>query len=239
MAETIPYDGGMDHLYVMQNEFGFIKIGRSNRVEQRRRALEKTDLCSIRLVASFDDHGHLEEALHLTLDEHRLIGEWFYGDAPARAAIIAAMGLPAGQIWPYPETATVKANGWLDRLEDERANRASIREFGRLALEMERHPCQSDKTRFYDVQIWTVLTRGLHRVNTVVESKVGRDGVCILVGHRSDSDAKEPLPFYTRDIDAALAVWPVVSRPDAWSGMAWDCCIDGLRAQRDSLSSKK
>ena len=71
------------HLYVMQNEFGLIKIGRSIAVESRRQNLQQTDRCQIEIVAVFDFWGSLEETIHLELEEFRLIGEWFAGDEEA------------------------------------------------------------------------------------------------------------------------------------------------------------
>jgi hypothetical protein len=64
----------MAHLYVMQNQFGLVKVGRSAKPEFRRKQLEKSDLCSIVLVAVLKNAADREEQCHKALDDFRLIG---------------------------------------------------------------------------------------------------------------------------------------------------------------------
>lgn len=45
-----------EHLYVMQNQFGLVKIGKSVDVELRRRRLSKADNCEITLVHATLSH---------------------------------------------------------------------------------------------------------------------------------------------------------------------------------------
>jgi hypothetical protein len=227
----------MSHLYVMQNEFGFIKVGRSARVEQRRRTLESTNSCAIALVAVIEDGGDLEEAIHIALDEYRIIGEWFEGHDSARAAIIKAVGLPDSQAWPHAVAEDDASSKWLEKIEGRRAITAADKALRGLARDMTRYPESqaTDTIRWYDTHIWTIPLRFEKGLNTLIFSEKGEDGTLVLVGARSDMDETEIVPFYTRDVEAAMTLWPEADRPASWNGTAWDCCIAALEARRARL----
>jgi hypothetical protein len=77
-----------DHLYIMQNEQGAIKIGRTRNVERRRRGIETGSGNKIRLVFEQKHAGRNERRLHEALAEFRTLGEWFR-DTPEFRAILA------------------------------------------------------------------------------------------------------------------------------------------------------
>ena len=101
-------------LYVMQNEHGFVKVGRSLNPESRRKSLEASEDCHIRIVATFPNQGHREESIHIALDEHRIEGEWFDGSASALAAIAEAVDPGASFNWPFI-MAGQSAEKWAER----------------------------------------------------------------------------------------------------------------------------
>lgn len=143
------------HLYVMQNEHGLLKIGRSVRVEQRRAALEKTEDCRIAIVFVVEDEGLNEEWLHLEMDDHRVIGEWFEGSEEAKAHLLRTLEWTEPVQRPHAFARGEAAEGWLARLEAKRAGRALNRELGRLALDKKQRPLppESDPGRFMDTHI--------------------------------------------------------------------------------------
>lgn len=77
------YEPGVD-LYIMQNETGRIKIGRSGNCEVRRATLEMACGVKIVLLAILPGRGEDERRLHAALHNYRQMGEWFSRDvAPA------------------------------------------------------------------------------------------------------------------------------------------------------------
>src|SRR3546814_21112199 len=68
----------MSRLYIMQNHVGLIKIGRTGQnVEARRRAIERDDAYTIKIVAVIEDGGDFEEIMLANLDEQQVIVEWY------------------------------------------------------------------------------------------------------------------------------------------------------------------
>lgn len=94
-------DPNSQSLYVLQNEFGFIKIGRSLNMPRRVNALSASDGCEIYVVEVCTNCGDLEELLHIELDEHRVVGEWFEGTDEARARIAELLASP-DMDWQHP-----------------------------------------------------------------------------------------------------------------------------------------
>lgn len=150
----------MSDLYVMQNEFGLIKIGRSTNVMRRMRALQGTEMCRIQLVGIVEGAGHLEESTHIALDDFRLIGEWFDGGEDARNAIIQLLDMK-GDKWPFDLAAKDAIDRWLDAVEGRRFNQARVREFSRVAKHMAEVPVdkRTDSGRYFDTHIWVLVSR--------------------------------------------------------------------------------
>lgn len=225
----------MADLYVMQNDRGLIKIGRSTDVNGRRRALEATHGCEISLVAVFENDGHLEEQTHLSLDEYRIIGEWFEGNAKAKAAISAELDLPEDITWPHAEGSAETIEHWLSFIEGRRFLAASDREFSRLIRMMEetKDDRRNDPGRFFDTHIWTILNRfGPSPRGGLVSDREPSGRIILEIvseGVRSD---ERYVPFYTSDLDSAMQIWPEADRPKLSDSGPWDCCIAGLRFQK-------
>ena len=114
------------HLYVMQNEFGLIKIGRSVDVERRRLSLQSTDRCAISVVEIYAGCGDIEESIHLDMADYRFAGEWFDGSDDARADLRKLIDCDDPPIkWPYSYNPSGAAQ-WLDHIRVVR-NADSIR----------------------------------------------------------------------------------------------------------------
>lgn len=231
----------MQHLYVMQNHLGLIKIGRSINVESRRRNLEKADLCSIQIVAIFENEGHREEPVHIKLDRQRLIGEWFDGDTKSVKKIIKIVGLSPDIVWPYPIADNDEICDWLERVEEKRSLISADKEYQRCIREMASTSPENrdDGIRFYDGKIWTILWRFEHRERTIYTVDQASDGSALLIGHREGCDEPEIIPRYTSDIQGALAIWPDELRPEQWDGAIWDCCVAGLRARKTQIAQRR
>jgi hypothetical protein len=118
-------------LYVLQNEFGLIKIGRSRDPERRARALARRERCEIRIVAVLPGCGHLEEATHLALSEFAIAGEWFAGGVATRETVEALLESVTAWDWPF-EDRPDGADHWLDQFHDRRGAEAEVRLFRRI-----------------------------------------------------------------------------------------------------------
>jgi hypothetical protein len=229
----------MPHIYVMQNEFGLIKIGRSGRPETRRKTLEKADICDIAIVTVVELAGHREEEIHAALYDHRLIGEWFGGDDEARAAIIRVVGLCPETVWPY-QLANKDADAWLERVEQHRWATRVDKEFQRQIHDVQRMPDRSatDDSRWDDGHIWTLIWGFEHELPAGVDVSSGKKGELILQGYCEGKDP-QPLPLYTTELEAALSIWPDEDRPEDWTGTPWECCIAALRARKAKIALRR
>lgn len=230
----------------MQNHLGFIKVGRSTRVEHRRRSLEVADECTIRLVAVVEGAGEFEETMLFNLDEHRLIGEWFEGDDLCRACVeieVASLSEALGReprklMWPYPLADDAAADDWIKRCEDRRALVSINNAYGRQIASMkEAEPTEPDPSRYHDVALWTLLWRFERQTRTIVMPKEGKNDEEVLIGYREGWPDGDIVPYYTTDVAAALLLWPDSDRPKTWSGSAWSCCIEGLKARKTRLAA--
>lgn len=235
---------GMSHLYVMQNHVGFVKIGRSVRVEARRRSLETTDECTVAIVAVVEDAGDYEETILLNLNEHRLIGEWFEGDKLCRdcvaieiEALSEALGRDPPKLeWPYLLADDDATNDWIERCEGRRTIASINRQYSRIIRDMDKgEPEKPDTSRYWDVNLWTVLWRFERQMHTLVMSAKSKTGEEILIGHYEGSNIDEIVPHYTTNVAYALTLFPVNDRPTEWIGSAWNCCVTGIKARRVAL----
>lgn len=69
----------MSNVYVMKNELGLVKIGKSKNPLSRRRALRLASGLSVEIerVFEFNNAHAVEQAAHILLAAHRRSGEWF------------------------------------------------------------------------------------------------------------------------------------------------------------------
>lgn len=203
-------------LYVMQNEVGLVKIGRSLDPERRRRALQSDEQCAVNLISVLIGQGHREEATHLSLSDHLIEGEWFEGTAEAQAAISALLPELGRIDWPFLYDAG-EAEAWLDGFFARRDRRSLRKQFYRM---LNVHLRGGSPGYGTDAMIGIMI------------SLTGRDGsnaepTTAVVRAARTSKTPGP-PNYSTNLQAALAVWPDDCRPSVWEGSAHDCAIAAL-----------
>lgn len=185
-------------LYVMQNEFGAIKIGRSAQPEERKLQLEQELRCKIKLVTVMPKAGHREEWCHLQMAEHSLEGEWFRGHAASRAQVEKL--LSAALTWPYGVDEAGLAK-WLERIRGGRGEQY-WRKRERTVIRQLLGALRGTSTvrQYLDANI--ALLVGFSSVCSSGKTESGYDGV------RGDGRAVEPVPAYTNSLAAAKLLWP-------------------------------
>jgi hypothetical protein len=222
-------DPTSQNLYLMQNEFGCIKVGRSVDPWERRRNLCQSEHCTVELVAAFEGGGEDEEAIHIELDEYRLEDEWFDGASEARAAVERIFRLDPSE-WKFEHDPDGAAK-WLDHLRVVRhakyIDRTLVGQISSLRLATEPswvHDCGIFFCRY--------LAATGHR------PAIGREmrrGKAISVWYSPGSSTAQLLPAYTSSVEAALLVWPDDLRPILWEGTPIECCIAALTKIRARL----
>lgn len=198
------------HLYLMQNEFGLIKIGRSVDPDTRLYHLRRSERCNIELVAVFANYGADEETIHLGLSEFRLFGEWFAGDHEARGAIEAEINCTTPIEWPfaYDDAGAAK---WFDQMQVLR-NANYIRRDLYRSITTIRHATEANRA-----------------IDRIIDSALN----LATTGDRFGN--QRPTPAYTASIEDALLVWPEDIRPAFWEGSPIECCIAALEAVKGRL----
>lgn len=216
------------HLYLMQNEHGLLKVGRSADPERRRRTLETEEMCLIEIVAVQEDRGDMEEEIHLELDEFRIIGEWFSGCDDARELALIWFLQPDDTAWPF-EFDEKAAAAWLDRVEEWRWFRSVRKTITTAILDLKSGP----GSPYLDFRVWLAMWVFARQKNWIID--VQKDGLQMV--YRGDDAPLEPLLPYTTDVAAALTLWPDGQRPARWLRSALDCCIAALRAELETLGA--
>lgn len=211
-------------MYVMQNEHGCIKIGRSVDPWQRRLNLRQSEHCAVELIAAFEGGGEHEEAIHIALGSYRLEGEWFDGSDAAKAEI-GAIFAPCILEWRFNHHPAGAAD-WLDHLrivrEANYIRKAIAREIGILRK-------ATEPSWVYDRSIfcWRYLAQYGIRPSLLPAKE---DGKTITVWIDPNTEPRLVFPAYTTSVNLALLAWPDDIRPGAWEGTAFDCCIAALSA---------
>ena len=228
----------MQHLYVMQNHLGLVKIGRSKHVELRRRRLEVADCCKIRTVKIFEGKGKIEEQIHARLQWHNAFGEWYEGGELALLEIARCLRLSRNIIWPYPLADDDEVEEWLDQLEVRREMESADKMLQRVISDMVCGPSGSNAYyRHLDGRIWMRLARFEHHEEAIYFVNEGPNGEEIYVYYDETCREKKILPFYTTELQAALSLWPELERPERWEGTVWGCCVEGLKARKLSIKA--
>lgn len=93
-----PNDRGA-HLYVLQAETGYIKVGRSDDPQKRARSIQAAQASEVILVHVAIGLGPSEVELLTSLARRRVRGEWIDGTLAARDIIEAHVGQSIA--WPY------------------------------------------------------------------------------------------------------------------------------------------
>lgn len=217
------------NLYVMQNEFGCIKVGRSVDPWERRRNLCVTEHCKVELVAAFEGGGEDEEAIHIELDEYRLEGEWFDGVGEARAAVERIFHMDPSE-WKFEHDADGAAK-WLDHLRVARKADFTRRFLVATIGSLRQRP---EPDWDHDVHIFWCGCLATIGDRPFISVKLRR-GKSVPTWYNPETKKSETVPAYTASIEAALLAWPDDLRPAAWEGPPIDCCIAALTAIRERL----
>lgn len=211
-------------LYVMQNEFGLIKIGRSLDCVTRLYNLRQTERCHIEIIAIYANAGADEETIHIALDDYRLFGEWFAGDDEARAAIEAEITPPEPLAWrfAYDEAG---AEAWFNHMQVVR-DASYISKAIHRQITILREAVKP--SHLYDGRVaWALEIAATGEHSMVVTLREGET----LITRRGQT----LIPAYTASIENALLAWPEDIRPASWDGTAIECCIAALQAVRARL----
>ena len=212
-------------LYVMQNEFGLIKIGRSINPEQRRCSLESYEKCRITMILVRPGEGHREEEFHIKLADSRIGGEWFEGTEESRIAIARAFA-PDMLNWRHtyaPERADHWLDGFWDRQLDSSVPRAISRLHGRIRRAREPDWVIDD----FAWSMYWLMEIGDRPAGSVDRDENGE----IFVTATVDGELLRMPPF-TRELEAAMTLWPPNRAPTRWDGSALECCKAALEARR-------
>ena len=229
-------DPNKQDIYIFQNQFGLVKIGRSIDVEKRRKAVERTDKCSVALVAILPGAGRSEERLHDLLVDFRVTGEWFDGSRGMKEVLEKATKKKI-PLWPY-EFDRVPASDWLKQLEILRDEEARSRQFYRMIQILS---SSSAPNIYSDWQIWNFLYPNSRRQLVLFyfdgEQKIFHDNngnkrIAINpLKKNGNITANKFVPRYTAEVSDAILAWPKQLRPVIWEGTAIDCAIQGLKHQ--------
>ena len=213
----------MQTLYLMQNEFGFIKIGRSTNPERRLRDLIATEKCHIEIIKVFANCGDMEEMLHIKMDAFRIFGEWFIGNDDAIRTLEAAVEI-TGITWPY-EFSVTQAETWVEETLCRRGKQ-STRNYLARQLGIIRNEATSQAQNHSILRLWYDLAFNEWPDVSYRKTRTGEEARWRQPNDRS----LVPIPDFVGDISCALSIWPPALRPEGWSGTPLDCCAEGLWA---------
>lgn len=90
--------------FIQVGEHGAIKIGKSDRPDARRNALQTGHHEELRLLGWARGGEPLEQALHADFEEYRIRGEWFRPDARLVATIRILLRREVGPLAPTEAT---------------------------------------------------------------------------------------------------------------------------------------
>jgi hypothetical protein len=191
-------------LYVMQNVHGLIKIGRSVRPGMRLRQLEQQTRCSIEIIATFSESGHLEELVHLELKRHHIAHEWFCGSEPSRKAIERLFEIKAN--WPFAYDP-LAVQTWISQLLDQSADTYWRRQ--------ERNVIKALKSALTGEGQYATHSNGSLHLDTMIGRPMGYldcaytslNGETAVVGVRDGDTVETEVPHYTRSCEAATTLW--------------------------------
>lgn len=217
-------------LYLLQNEFGLIKIGRSIAVEERRSKLTYQDRARIEIVAVFSFAGDWEEPAHIALRKHRLLGEWFSGDATARVAIANYFKIKF--TWPFdfdPDYAAI----WLEHMQRVRQVRKTRQSIYRAVQTLKRGEGPKHILDAITFTAWREAVAG--KPVSVLARKLYEMPVETRMTHQRTGGQVAALSFST-DLTAALQLWPDDLRPAQWEGSPLECSVAALEAWRRRLT---
>jgi hypothetical protein len=213
----------MADLYLIQNEFGLFKIGRSISPASRLHQIRTVDRCKVATIKLLVNCGHLEEQVHIRLCRFRLTGEWFDGTKTAETAMSKIFALQPSTTLPFSYDPK-NAAAWLKELEIARDRAARIKNHNRFIASI---PHYRGPSRMLDLLVW----RQTHGEDGRILHACA-DGEFRTIFPDETLETGELIPNYSADVEKALSIWPGQFRPAKWDGDPLSCIIGGLRAQR-------
>lgn len=228
----------MSHLYIIQNHLGLIKIGKTRQLKIRLGRIERDDLCTVQLVSLHQDKGDEEQKYLSHFEPYRLVGEWLDGHDRARKDIADHLCSGPATQWPFQPASDSKIAKWLDEVEAKRSAISKAKLSQRFIRKMENFYERDGSWNLHcDWKIGQIIWEydEEHSYQTIPQKIDSIDTTLVSFG---DVDLRFPLPKFTANISDALLTWPESERPQRWSGTAWDCCIEGLKARRNNMLSR-
>lgn len=228
----------MSDLYVLQNHLGLIKIGRSKNYKIRLGRIERDDLCKVELVSLLKDKGSEEQEYLSHLKRYNICGEWFEGHEEARKKIADLLCEGLNTDWPFKLAHDDLVDEWCDLIEAHRHAISVSKLSQRFIRKMENSYEQDGSCNLHcDRKIGQIIWE-YDEGNSYLTTGEEIDGVDVTLVYLNDIKLPFPLPTFTTDVSDALLTWPESKRPLNWSGTAWDCCIEGLKARRRDMMAK-
>lgn len=219
-------------LYVLQNQYGYVKIGRSVDVASRMAAIASVDRCRVEFVFGFRNAGEDEEAVHDALADHWVGGEWFRGSPEALAAIEAELSPDERVSWPF-EWDEAGGRLWLERVYVLQDGRSLVKLYDRWLRKLDR--CTGsridDGSAFFCLALSETGETPFIQWRRIPKTQRW-DDLSKLPG---EDGAAYPVPPFTTDLAAAMTLWPEEERPTSWSGSIPDCVRAALKARRPRL----
>jgi hypothetical protein len=213
-------------LYVMQNEHGLIKVGRSENPERRVIEVQKAARCKVSLIAAYPGSGHFEEWIHVRMENYAIGFEWFDGTQKSKDALASLFDIHL----PWAYALGAGAQDWIERLLDKGAER--------YWRKRERDAIRRIKGAVIGKGIFRNDGNGSEILDSYIAPHVGfRDPVsCGTPSGESgiyarfwDSEELIPVPAYTRSMEAALSLWlPDPDRQIQSFERPIECCFFGL-----------
>ena len=222
-------------LYVMQNEFGLIKIGQSVNPEERRLALQVEERCQIKLVLALSEKGNREKAIHRKVKDFNVGGEWFDGTKESQQAILKAIKPGLSLDWPY-ELNNKAADDWLEAFYDRREIRYRNRNVDECLRTIRR---LNEPNWIVDSAIWEALMHIEDRFIGVLVGEHDADGFPSLDGFVADNDTPIRIPRYSSSLEDAMLLWPEDIRPISWEGTPIECCLAAILVRRKRWKSNE
>lgn len=225
-----PTDRRVDDLYVLQNEYGLIKIGRSFEPERRCRIVASRDRCKAQIVEVLVGKGFREPAIHRRLERFALGGEWFDGDSAARSAVQRAINPSLKWAWPY-ELDEDQADQWLQILDQQQFKRYVELEFSKVVGNI--RFCNWDNC-YKDEAINELYNLTVTGDFDQYDIRTECNETVIYIAARPPLPERR-VPSYCTDLKACLALWPAGTRPALWTGTPIECAIAALKQRLTDL----
>ncbi|QKR98698.1 GIY-YIG nuclease family protein [Sphingomonas sp. CL5.1] len=221
---------GQDVLYVLQNEHGSYKVGRTWSVKRRIYEIQRSDVCKIFPIFSLNECGPWEVYIHNKIRKHVLLNEWFKGNDESRMDLQNL--LETNLIWRTIYNQKDE-NKWLKDLELSKMRRYTVK---LLQYEI-RYLNDTERNKLRDYSIIDFVSKIIS--NDVYDRVLGT-GIAQIFREeerKRSYSGKYLIPDFTIDVDSALLLWPNDIRPDYWHGSAIETSAALLRYLRCKVAN--